>query len=172
MNKEKNNNYILYASIFTIIVILDQITKFLTRKYLSLGESIRITPFFNLTHVQNSGASFGILKDNNFVFIIIYLIVAILLVYLFYKEGDNENSKINKNKIDIIRKITTQKYNTQKIALMIFGAGLIGNLIDRLLFGQVTDFLDFIVWPVFNIADSALVVSVLIMCWMMLKKKE
>lgn len=146
---QTKTKYILYSSIFISIVILDQLTKFLTRKYLEIGESIRIFPFFNLTHVQNSGGGFGILKDNNLMFIIIYIVVAILIAYFFYNE----------------------KSNTQRIALTIFASGLVGNLIDRILFGQVTDFLDFIIWPVFNIADSALVISVLIMCWMIWKKR-
>ncbi|MCK4311116.1 MAG: signal peptidase II [Candidatus Cloacimonetes bacterium] len=142
-----------YLWISIIVILLDQISKFIIKNYLEVGEVIKVTPkFFWLTHVQNSGAafsiSFGSFLINKIVFIIVSVVAVLLLIYLNMRS----------------------KSKTEKFAFALILGGAIGNLIDRILYGRVTDFLwcdfpDFIMrrWPVFNIADSSIVIAIVIL---------
>ena len=136
--------------ITSIIVLLDQLTKFLAR---NISESIPlIKNVFHLTLIKNTGAGFGILQGQVWILIFISLIVIGLILF----------------KID---KILKKKEYIWSFGLILGGA--IGNLIDRIAFGFVTDFLDFRIWPAFNIADSALVVGViLLLVWSRKSKKD
>lgn len=136
-----------------IVIVLDQISKFLVRNSLELGEIIKITPkLFWLTYVQNPGAafsfSFGSPLLNRILFIAISFIAIGLITFL---------SVNSKSKLEVF-----------SFALILGGA--IGNLIDRILLGSVTDFLwcdfpDIIMrrWPVFNLADSSIVIAIFLM---------
>lgn len=123
------------------ILALDIITKIWIRNSLSLYEAITITPFFNIVHVQNKGAAFGMFAAMGSAFFVIVSIVAIagMLWYM----------------------IKIEEHRTLIAALM---AGATGNLIDRVYQGYVTDFLDFhagdLHWPAFNVADMALTIGV------------
>lgn len=142
-----------YLWISVIVILLDQVSKFIIKSYLEVGEVLKVTPkFFWLTHVQNSGAafsiSFGSFLINRVVFIIVSVVAVLLLIYLNIR---------SKSKIE-------------KFAFALILGGAIGNLIDRILYGRVTDFLDcdfpdFIMrrWPVFNIADSSIVIAIVIL---------
>ena len=142
-----------YLWIPGIVILLDQVSKFVIKNYLEIGEVIKVTPkFFWLHHVQNSGAafsiSFGSLSINRVVFIIVSVVAVLLLIYLNIRS----------------------KSKTEKLAFAFILGGAIGNLIDRILFGRVTDFLDcdfpdIILrrWPVFNIADSSIVIAIAIL---------
>lgn len=144
---------ISYLWISGIVILLDQVSKFIIKSYLEVGEVIKVTPkFFWLTHIQNSGAafsiSFGSILINRVVFIIVSVVAVLLLIYLNIR---------SKSKIE-------------KFAFALILGGAIGNLIDRILYGRVTDFLDcdfpdFIMrrWPVFNIADSSIVIAIAIL---------
>ncbi len=155
-----------YLWISVIVILLDQISKFIIKNYLEVGEVIKVTPkFFWLTHVQNSGAafiiSFGSFLLNKVVFIIVSVVAVLLLIYLNIRS----------------------KSKTEKFAFALILGGAIGNLIDRILYGRVTDFLDcdfpdIIMnrWPVFNIADSSIVIAIVILIFFLLfiqhKKSE
>jgi signal peptidase II len=132
--------------IFSIVLItlsLDQLTKFLVTKNLSLNQSLPlIKGAFHLTLVHNRGAAFGILKNQ----VPLFIFTAIFSVFLIFL-----NLKNNKNR---------KFYN---ISLALILAGALGNLIDRLFFGYVIDFLDFRIWPVFNVADSAITVGAILL---------
>ena len=131
----------------TIIAILffDQFSKTILSRLLSLNTPVcLIKNFFYLTLVHNRGAAFGVLK-NQVVFFIFAALVAIIAISLGLKQ---------KNKPRI--------YN---LALAFILAGATGNLIDRLRFGYVIDFLDFRVWPVFNFADSFITVGAVFLAW-------
>jgi signal peptidase II len=125
--------------------ILDRLSKYIILKSLSAGESIPVLEnIFHITFVNNTGAAFGILKGQGWLFIIIAVLSGIFLTaYL------------------IIKRDTIPLY--EKTALSLILAGILGNLTDRLYFGYVIDFLDFRVWPVFNIADSFITVGVAIL---------
>lgn len=123
-----------------ITVFLDQIIKFFIINNFSHGQSQAIIKgIFHLTYVQNTGAAFGIFKNaNNFFIVISIIIILFLLFYRYYYFERNFYINIS-------------------IGLIIGGA--IGNLIDRIFLNFVVDYLDFRVWPVFNLADSAIVVG-------------
>ena len=128
--------------VFTIIA-LDQITKYLIVNSLSLYDSIEVFSFLHIVNVRNTGAAFGSFKSLDSSFFIIVAVAAIgFVVYLLMK----------------------RTYNTFGLSLILGGA--VGNLIDRVLYGQVVDFVDFSIgsyhWPAFNVADSALTVGIII----------
>lgn len=135
----------LVAFLFIFTLLSDQLSKLFVVKNLYVGESINILPFFNLVHVRNKGVTFGLLSGSlqPIVFIILSLIVVVFL-------------------IDYARK----NKNYRPFLSLIIG-GAIGNIIDRIAYGSVVDFLDFHLgrhhWPAFNVADSAIVVGVFIL---------
>jgi len=140
--------FIIVASILS----LDQLTKFILVNKLSLYQSIPVIKgVFYITLVHNRGAAFGILKNQVPLFILTSLL-AIILIYSSLKKGKHK------------------KYYA--IALGLVLAGAMGNLIDRLSFGYVIDFLDFRVWPVFNVADSAITVGAVLLGWSILFDKN
>lgn len=136
-----------------IIIGLDQSSKFIFNNNLVLNQSNPVIKgFFYLTLVHNRGAAFGILK-NQLPLFILTSIFAIILIYLNLKKSAG-NRKLSLN----------------GLALGLILAGATGNLIDRLVFGYVIDFLDFCVWPVFNVADSAITVGAILLGWSLLKE--
>ncbi|MFH1640777.1 MAG: signal peptidase II, partial [Candidatus Omnitrophota bacterium] len=130
--------------ILSIILSLDQLTKILANKNLLLNKSVPlINNVFHLTLVYNRGAAFGLLKNQLHLFIFTS-VIAVVLIYLNLKDAENKR---------------------HSIALSLILAGALGNLIDRLFFGYVIDFLDFRIWPVFNIADSAITIGMILLGW-------
>lgn len=134
----------IYALLIVLsIIALDQITKYLIITRLSLFDSIEIFPFLHIVNVRNTGAAFGMFKGlGSGFFIGISLLAIIFVIWLLVK----------------------RTYNYPGLSLVLGGA--IGNLIDRVLYGTVVDFIDFSVgrfhWPAFNVADSALTVGIVI----------
>ncbi len=144
--------YLWLAVIAGGIVIADQITKYIILHEVALHATIPVIPgFFHITHVQNPGGAFGFLADQSaLVRGILFLAVSTLavgLVLWFYHKTP-----------------PTHRWLAAGFAL-IFG-GAIGNLIDRVRFGKVIDFLDFFIndwhWPAFNVADSAITIGITI----------
>jgi signal peptidase II len=136
--------------VLIILLILDQVTKMAMVNNFALHESISITSFFNLTLVHNPGAAFGFLSDQfgwqRWFFTLISSIAIIFIsVWIFKLEA--------KNKILLW-------------ALVFILVGAIGNLIDRIIFGYVIDFLDFFYqayhWPAFNVADSSIFIGIVL----------
>lgn len=153
---------ILIAVTFALVA-LDQFAKMAVHSKFDLGETIKIIDgFFNLTYVRNQGAAFGILNHSQPTFRELFFLsippIAVFIIVLFlYNLPENETLEI--------------------YALSMISGGAIGNYIDRLRFGYVVDFLDvhirdFYSWPVFNIADSAIVVGVGILSILMFIKKK
>ena len=136
----------LYIFLTVILVILDQITKVLSKLYLKpIGTKVIIDNIFSFSYVENFGAAWGIMQNSRWFFVIMTLIILIGgAIYL------------NKNKI---------KSKIFKLSTALIYAGAIGNLIDRLIFGYVTDFLEitFISYPVFNIADCCVVIGAVLL---------
>jgi len=133
----------LYFILTTILVTIDQITKYLTVQNIGLYEIKEIIPnFLSFTYIQNSGAAWSLLEGKMWFFYIITIIVIAFLLYYLYTEG-------RKDKI-------------LGIILSIVLAGTIGNFIDRLIFQYVVDMirLEFINFPIFNVADMLLTVGV------------
>ncbi|ADL12424.1 signal peptidase II [Acetohalobium arabaticum] len=127
--------------IVVVVIILDQASKLVIVQNFSLHESIPIIEdIFYLTYVRNYGAAFGLLNNQRLFFIIITLVIILGLLF-FYKQAQKEGIIL-------------------QIAWGLGLGGAAGNLIDRVRLGYVIDFLDFRVWPVFNLADSAIVIAV------------
>lgn len=130
--------------ISVLIVSLDQISKYFISRAVSPGESIPlIKNIFHITLVYNTGIAFGMFKNQTAFFIIISLIAVALILHNIF----SQKSKKDFNKMEFF-------------ALALILGGAIGNMIDRIIFGYVIDFLDFRIWPVFNIADSAITIGV------------
>lgn len=135
------------ALLSLIVLVFDQILKFIIRSKLVLNETINvIANFFNITYVENDGAAWNILSGNKIILILIALLVLFFIFYYFIF-----NKKLNKIEV---------------IAYSLFIGGLLGNLWDRIFIGRVIDYLDFKIFgynfPVFNLADMCIVLGVLI----------
>lgn len=142
----------MIVAIVISILVIDQLTKLLVVKTLALNESVPVIKgVFHLSLVYNKGAAFGILKNQTPLFIVT-AVVAVALIY----------SSLKSNKKD----------RHYCVCLGLILAGALGNLIDRILFGHVIDFLDFRVWPVFNIADSAITIGAIMLGLNLLKKEK
>ena len=138
--------------IVTAIIVFDQLTKYIAVQSLSINQPVSVIKgIFSLTLVHNRGAAFGILKNQVPLFIVTSA-VAVLLIY-----SELKNNKHRK---------------AYSIALSLILAGALGNLIDRVFFGYVIDFLDFHFWPVFNVADSAITVGAVLLGVSLLRNKE
>jgi len=137
-----------FISTFTVfsIVILDRISKIFFSRLLSLGESIPIIRnFFHVTLVHNTGIAFGFFKSYGLLFVFISLVAIILFSFYLYRHRHHEHLRL-----------------VEVFAFSLVISGAIGNLIDRLSFGYVVDFIDFRFWPVFNVADSAITIGTII----------
>lgn len=125
------------------VVVLDQLTKGWVRLKLPPGQSLPEDGFFRLTHIRNSGAVFGLMADPTLLIIVSTLAgIFVLFLYLFHPAFQ-------------------RPFLTLGLGLLLGGA--VGNLVDRLILGYVTDFIDIRVWPIFNLADSATVVSIIML---------
>lgn len=134
------------------ILSLDQLSKYAANHYLQIGRSLPVIKgIFHLTLVYNRGAAFGILKNQIPLFIFTSLFALALICLEF--------SKNNHNRL-------------YRWALILIFSGAAGNLIDRFIFGHVIDFLDFRIWPVFNLADSAITVGAVLLGWSTLRSKN
>ncbi len=163
--------YIQHALLFAIavvVIVLDQITKHFIRTTLAPLESFAPIPalsdYFTLIHTQNTGAAFGMLKEAGGIFTVIAILVVGAIVYYY--------PRIPPGQIGI------------RVALGLQLGGAIGNLIDRLLYGTVTDFIFFHfgdtplpgVWdyvrnaPIFNLADLAITSGVIVLALLMWKE--
>lgn len=133
-----------------LILLLDQFTKLAVAKNLLLNQSTPlISGVVHLTLIHNRGAAFGILKNQTTLFILVS-IFAVVLIY------------------SVLRKGKYKKFSFYSLSLALILAGAVGNLIDRLRFGYVIDFLDLRVWPVFNVADSAITAGAIMLGWIIL----
>ncbi len=146
-----------------IVVVLDQVTKVLVVQNFQYQESLAVLPLFNLTHVHNYGAAFSFLSDaggwQRWMFAGLATLVSLVIV-IWIKKLD-----------------TSERFTALGLALVLGGA--IGNLVDRIYYGYVIDFLDFYLgknhWPAFNVADIAIslgVVALIILSFFDKKREE
>jgi lipoprotein signal peptidase len=145
-------NIILFA-IASLVIAADQLSKGWIQSNLYPGQSMPETGFFRLTHAENTGAAFSVFYGNNDILIVVAIIgIILLLTYVFvvYRRFPYLDTRIN------------------KIALGIILGGTIGNLIDRIWLRHVRDFIDVGPWPIFNVADSSVVVGVIIFAFSLL----
>ena len=124
-----------------IVLLADQLTKLLAKSVLESKPPPPDHYFFRWTYVENEGAAFGLLTNAHFL-IAFAIIMAIATIVIYYR-------------------FPYWNHPLLRIGLGLMLGGAIGNLIDRLRLGYVVDFIDFKVWPVFNIADSAITIGVI-----------
>jgi signal peptidase II len=138
---------LVFFSCSMLIIFLDQLTKYIIKRNLAYPGSIPVlNNFLYISNIRNSGAGFGLLHGQSTLLMWLSLIVIGFIIYYF----------------DAIK----NAYELFFVSLLL--GGTIGNFIDRLLFGYVTDFIDFRIWPAFNVADSALTVGVIgLVCYYM-----
>ncbi|MBD3249792.1 signal peptidase II [Candidatus Woesearchaeota archaeon] len=150
MNKEQKNKLFLFLSTALSVIFLDQLTKYIVHTNLSIGQSFYVIKnIFHLTYISNTGAGFGIFKDSVFLLSFISVIAIGAIIY-YYPQLKN-------------------RFLQSGAALML--GGTIGNLIDRIFRGYVIDFLDFRIWPLFNIADTAITIGTFILIIYFIKER-
>ncbi|MFZ5596464.1 MAG: signal peptidase II [Bacillota bacterium] len=134
----------MFYIVALVSFIIDQASKYYVIKSMFLGQSIPVVAgFFHITHVHNTGAAFGLMPDRTGLFIVVSsLVVAGITIY---------------------QKKCGVKRGLIPVSLGLIVGGTVGNLVDRMMFGAVIDFIDFRVWPVFNLADSAIVAGAILL---------
>ncbi len=150
-----------YYFLILALVAVDQASKLLIARTVSLYESIPVIPgFFNITRIHNKGAIFGTFSQTNNKLVLALLTAAslaalVLVVYYFFK--------------------TPLSDKLMKVSLTLIMAGALGNLFDRLVRGHVIDFLDFYIrdahWPFFNAADSCITIGACLMLVILFRRK-
>ena len=141
---------VVFSLTALLLLTADQFSKLGIRSNLAIGESLFEVGFFRLTRVHNTGAVFGLFQGQSFLLTIIASVgVAALLLYALFFH----------------RKLPFLGSRLGKLGLGLVLGGTVGNLIDRIYLGYVTDFIVVSIWPVFNIADSAIVVGVIILIY-------
>lgn len=134
-----------------LVVVIDQLTKYLVKKNFQLNESLPIIKnILHFTYITNTGSAFGLFKSFNLIFVLFSIIVIVTIFYFVTQIKENEKA-------------------LQFCAGLLLG-GTIGNLIDRISYGYVIDLIDFRIWPVFNTADSAVTISILFLIILLWKK--
>src|SRR5581483_3099611 len=138
--------YGLAAGVF----LVDRFTKWLIETYVSFLDTLRIIPgFFDIVHTENRGVAFSLFNDSTSAWrtslLVLFSVIAVVLVAGFiFRRADR-----------------LDRYSVAGFALILGGA--LGNVFDRIVWGRVTDFLDFYIgsyhWPAFNVADSAIVIG-------------
>ena len=140
-----------YLFITILVIVFDQASKWLMMSRLSLYETVAVMPYFNLTMAHNEGAAFSFLAQaggwQRWFFIGLALIISVLLLVWLAKLKPTEK--------------------LEAISLSLILGGAIGNVIDRISYGYVVDFIDLYIghnhWPVFNIADSAICIGAILL---------
>ena len=147
------NKYVLLFFVSGVLIVMDQYTKLMVSLHIPLNYSVKVVEgFFNFTHIRNSGVAFGLFASQQseykaLVFIAISTIAIIAILVIFHQ--------------------TPKEKKMVQTGLILIFSGAIGNLIDRILHGEVIDFVDFFInrhhFPAFNIADSCITVGVIMM---------
>jgi signal peptidase II len=153
MDESRKRFLVFFSVVSAIIIVVDQVTKYLVSEFIPLNTSETLLPgFLNLVHVKNSGAAFGMFADKGNLInrailsaISFFALLAILWIVMSQR---------------------LEKYAL--IGFALFFGGAAGNFLDRIIFGEVTDFIDIhfrgIHWPAFNVADFALTTGAIIFC--------
>lgn len=148
---KKTLNQALVYLLAGVLVLADQYTKHLVRTNLAINEMWNpwpaLTPYFRVLHIQNTGAAFGLFKDGNLVFTIIAIVVS--LVIIVYAQRVPPGNWL------------------MRTALGMQLGGALGNLVDRLTFGTVTDFVSVGNFAIFNVADASISVGVAFLALLM-----
>ncbi|MCX5854476.1 MAG: signal peptidase II [Deltaproteobacteria bacterium] len=157
-----NKKIVVLMTTVGFVVLLDVVTKAYIASTMFLHESFTVIEgFFNITYIRNPGAAFGFLAGASpgiRITFFLFVTIAVMVMILYY----------------IIKSDMVDLLETFSLSLILSGA--LGNMIDRVRFGEVIDFIDVYIeshhWPAFNVADSAISVGAVMIVLAMLKKKE
>lgn len=152
MRDPSRSQFDIFLAVITTfaVVFVDRVTKLFFRGLLSPGESLPvIRSVLHMTLVHNTGIAFGFFKDRGIVFVVIPVIAIFLLVFNIWHYRQNSEA--------------LSRVYIAGFSLILGGAA--GNLIDRIAYGHVIDFIDFRVWPVFNVADSAITIGAVLIAF-------
>ena len=147
-----HNKYLNLFLSSNVLIILDQFTKFMVTLHIPKNYSVGIIQnFFQFTHIRNPGVAFGLFAnykaEYKVLFFIVFSSIAIIAILVFYYQTSSDKKMVN-------------------TGLILLFSGAVGNLIDRILYHEVIDFLDFYYksyhWPAFNIADSCITIGVVL----------
>ena len=129
-----------------LVFVTDQFSKYLVREFLAFRESFPDTGFFRITHTFNTGSAFGLFQDQNTPLILVSVIGITVLLFIYRSQ-----------------RLPT---GLLRLSLGLQMGGAVGNLLDRLRLGHVTDWADVGPWPVFNVADASIVCGLAILAWL------
>lgn len=142
-------NYWLLFAVAGVVVLFDQITKSLVRAHIPFSSYWMpidwLAPYFRIVHWQNPGAAFGMFQEGGTVFGILAIIVSIFIIIYYPQIPEQEK--------------------LMRISLAMQMGGALGNFVDRILIGPVTDFIAVGAFPVFNIADANITVGVVLLLY-------
>ena len=147
---EQQRKTLGYLLLIAVLIALDQCTKWIVDLRMELFQSVEIWNFIKLTYIHNTGAAFGILEGSRILFVLFTLALIIAAVLLWKKPW-------------------MKRYRG---AVSVIIAGALGNCVDRIFRGYVVDFIDFTYWPVFNVADIAVVCGTVLLAILILTGKE
>lgn len=160
--REDPRRFLFLAGVVGTVFILDQITKRVVQETMRLHESIPVIDgLFSLTYIRNPGAAFGLFAEHGdglrMAFFGTISVVAIVFLMAFFL------------------KMPKEAFLGRLSVSMVMG-GALGNLVDRVRFGEVVDFLDFYIgpyhWPAFNVADSCISVGVALLIWYFIREER
>jgi signal peptidase II len=139
---------IIFMTAAVLVIVLDQISKWLVVTHMTWGQSVPPEGIFRFTYVRNTGGAFGLFQGQNGALMVTAVIGALALLLLYLYRGSQSN---------LLRLILGMQLG-----------GAIGNLVDRVRLGYVVDFFDWGFWPVFNVADASITVSIILLVGYML----
>ena len=150
--------YLILIVVAPVVFLIDQLSKFFISSYFVPHRPVSVLKdFFHINYVRNAGAAFGLFQGQSELLTVVALVgVAVLLLYAFLAHHRFPFT----NSVFI------------KIALGLILGGTVGNLIDRLRFGYITDFVDVSIWPAFNGADSAIVIGIILFVYSLLTQPQ
>ena len=134
--------YVVMLGTAAAVALLDHLTKWLVAAHLYVGQQIWPGSFVSIDHVENNGAAFSVLPQLHWLYLAVAVIVSLYIVLAGYRYG-------------------TTWYRQVLIGMILGGA--LSNGVDRLVQGSVVDFIDFHFWPVFNVADSCIVIAIVML---------
>ena len=137
----------------TAVVLLDQATKYWIQSRMAYGECAPVIPnIFHITYILNPGAAFGILENKTWFFVLVAVLLIGGMAYIYPRLPSDRP--------------------LLKLGAGLLTGGAVGNLIDRIRLGQVVDFFDFRIWPIFNVADICIVCGVACLAYVLLFMPE
>lgn len=146
----------MFLGVAAVVLLADQITKYLVLRNLALGEMWNpigfLRPFVSVTRVSNTGAVFGLFRDYGLFFALVAVVVVVAII-AFYR-------------------YLPPRQGLLRLSMGLQLGGALGNLVDRVRVGSVVDFIDFKIWPVFNLADMAIVSGVSMLAFVLLVSKQ